>query len=63
MKFVVSAGYVGSRGLFLPLGVLDLNQLPLSVIASNGSALCVDTADPKLRHGPEHLGGNPAGYK
>jgi hypothetical protein len=36
---VVSAGYVGSRGLFLPLGVEDLNQLPLSVIASNQANL------------------------
>lgn len=45
-EFVLSAGYVGSRGLFLPLGVLDLNQLPLGVIASNGASLCVDTSDP-----------------
>jgi len=43
---VLSAGYVGSRGLFLPLGNLDLNQLPLNVIASNGYALCVDTSNP-----------------
>jgi hypothetical protein len=45
-EFVLSAGYVGSRGLFLPLGVLDLNQLPLGMIASNGASLCVDTSDP-----------------
>ena len=43
---VLSAGYVGSRGLFLPLGEVDLNQLPLSVIASNNYALCVDTSNP-----------------
>jgi len=43
---VASAGYVGSRGLFLPLGEVDLNQLPLSVIASNNYALCVDTSNP-----------------
>ncbi|MGA3011198.1 MAG: TonB-dependent receptor [Terracidiphilus sp.] len=36
--FVVSAGYVGSRGLFLPLAEVDLNQLPLSTIASLGAA-------------------------
>ena len=42
---VLSAGYVGSRGLFLPLGEVDLNQLPLSVIASNNYALCVDTSN------------------
>ncbi len=43
---VFSAGYVGSRGLFLPLGNFDANQLPLSVIASNGYSLCVDTSNP-----------------
>jgi hypothetical protein len=36
---VVSAGYVGSRGLFLPLGNVDLNQLDLGTIASNGANL------------------------
>jgi hypothetical protein len=43
---VFSAGYVGSRGLFLPLGTVDLNQLPLSVIAANNYSLCVDTSNP-----------------
>lgn len=43
---VVSASYVGSRGLFLPLGNLDLNQLPLSVIAANGYSLCLDNSNP-----------------
>jgi hypothetical protein len=46
---VLSAGYVGSRGLFLPLGNLDLNQLPLRVIASNNYALCVDTSNPSCQ--------------
>lgn len=36
---VLSTGYVGSRGLFLPLGVVDLNQLDLGTIASNGANL------------------------
>jgi len=36
---VLSAGYVGSRGLFLPLGQADLNQLDLGTIASNQAAL------------------------
>ena len=36
---VLSAAYVGSRGLFLPLGGADLNQLDLGAIASNQSAL------------------------
>jgi Carboxypeptidase regulatory-like domain len=38
-QVVVSAGYVGSRGLFLPLGSVDLNELPISVIAQNQDAL------------------------
>jgi hypothetical protein len=38
-QVVLSAGYVGSRGLFLPLGSVDLNQLDLGTIASNGPAL------------------------
>ena len=37
--FVLSAGYVGSRGLFLPFGMFDLNQLPLSVIGTNQANL------------------------
>ncbi len=32
---VVSAGYVGSRGLFLPLGQVDLNELDLATIGAN----------------------------
>jgi hypothetical protein len=35
----VSAGYVGSRGLFLPFGVIDLNQLSLQTIGQYKSAL------------------------
>ncbi len=45
-EIVVSAGYVGSRGLFLPLGGVDLNQLDLGTIASNGASLCVDPSNP-----------------
>jgi hypothetical protein len=40
---VVSAGYVGSRGLFLPLGTADLNELDLGTIAKYGASLCVNT--------------------
>jgi hypothetical protein len=36
---VLSAAYVGSRGLFLPFSGVDLNQLSLETIASNGPAL------------------------
>ncbi len=45
-QVVVSAGYVGSRGLFLPLGALDVNGLNLATIGSYGASLCVDTSDP-----------------
>jgi hypothetical protein len=38
---VVSAAYVGSRGLFMPLGTADLNQLDLGTIAQYGDALCI----------------------
>jgi hypothetical protein len=38
-EVLVSAGYVGSRGLFLPLGSADLNQLDLATIAANQSNL------------------------
>lgn len=41
-QVVISAGYVGSRGLFLPLGGVDLNQLDLGTIAKYGASLCVD---------------------
>ncbi len=59
-EFVFSAGYVGSRGLFLPLGVLDLNQLPLGVIAANGASLCEITSDPNCVMVPNTWAGHPA---
>jgi len=43
-QVVVTAGYVGSRGLFLPFGFVDLNVLPVSTIEKYGSALCVTNA-------------------
>jgi len=43
--FHLAAGYVGSRGLFLPLGSADLNQLDLGTIASYQGAL-VNTSVP-----------------
>jgi hypothetical protein len=45
-QVVLSAGYVGSRGLFLPLGALDVNGLNLATIGSNGASLCVDPSNP-----------------
>jgi Carboxypeptidase regulatory-like domain len=43
---VLSVGYVGSRGLFLPMGAIDLNTLSLETIQKYGAALCVDTSNP-----------------
>ena len=45
-QVIVSAAYVGSRGLYLPLGGVDLNQLSLATIGQYGASLCVDTSDP-----------------
>jgi len=45
-QFVVSAAYVGSRGLFLPLSGVDINELDLGTIQKYGASLCVDTTDP-----------------
>jgi hypothetical protein len=45
-QVVVSVGYIGSRGLFLPLASVDLNELPLSTIAQFGAKLCVDPTNP-----------------
>ena len=38
-QVVVTAGYVGSRGLFLPFSTVDLNMLDLATIAQYQSAL------------------------
>jgi hypothetical protein len=42
-QVVVSVGYVGSRGLFLPLGSADQNVLDLATIAKYGDSLCIQT--------------------
>jgi hypothetical protein len=41
-QVVVTAGYVGSRGLFLPFSSVDLNQLDLGTIAKYGASLCIN---------------------
>jgi hypothetical protein len=38
---IFSLAYVGSRGLFLPLGTVDLNTLSLQTIQQYNTALCV----------------------
>ena len=50
-QVVVTAAYVGSRGLFLPFGFVDLNQLDLGTIAKNGTSLCI-TNDPACQTVP-----------
>ncbi len=44
-EFVVSAAYVGSRGLFLPFGQTDLNQLSLAQINQIAGANNLATAN------------------
>ncbi len=56
-QVIFSAAYVGSRGLFLPLGSLDLNELELNTISSNGAALCVDSSDPSCAMVPNNWAG------
>ena len=51
-QVVVSAAYVGSRGLFLPLGSVDLNQLSLEQIQKFGFSLCVDPSLPQCQMVP-----------
>ena len=45
-QVIVSVGYVGSRGLFLPFGSVDVNDLNLATIQKYGASLCVDTSNP-----------------
>ncbi|GGH15411.1 carboxypeptidase-like regulatory domain-containing protein [Silvibacterium dinghuense] len=41
-RMVFTLAYVGSRGLFLPLGSVDLNVMSIGEIARYGTSLCVD---------------------
>src|SRR5579875_1869486 len=43
---VLSAAYVGSRGLFIPFSQIDLNTLSLETIQKYGASLCVDPSNP-----------------
>jgi len=45
-QIVVTAGYVGSRGLFLPFGNVDLNQLDLGTIEHYQAALNINATCP-----------------
>ncbi|MFZ0439558.1 MAG: hypothetical protein WAL76_15640, partial [Candidatus Sulfotelmatobacter sp.] len=44
-QVVLTAGYIGSRGLFLPFGNVDLNQLDLGTIQKYNYSLCVDPSN------------------
>ncbi len=62
-EVVVTAGYVGSRGLFLPFTAVDLNTLDLGTIGHYGASLCV-TGDPSCTvttTGPWNLNPNFGG--
>ncbi len=41
-QVVVTAGYVGSRGLFLPFGAVDLNVLDVPTLEKYNYSLCID---------------------
>jgi hypothetical protein len=43
-QIIVSAAYVGSRGIYLPFSSVDLNQLSLATIEKYGDALCITQA-------------------
>ena len=51
-QVVVTAGYVGSRGLFLPFSQVDLNVLDLGTIQKYNYSLCVDTSQPSCIYVP-----------
>lgn len=60
-QVVVSAAYVGSRGLFLPLGNVDLNQLDLATIANKNASLCI-TNDPACSTAPNPFAALPGTF-
>lgn len=46
---VLSAAYVGSRGLHLPMGSIDLNTLSLATIQKYQDSLCIVSSDPNCQ--------------
>ncbi len=62
-QVIVSLGYIGSRGLFLPLSSVDLNQLDLGTIQKYGASLCVVSAASCMvpNTGPVSLNSNFSG--
>jgi hypothetical protein len=43
-QVIVTAAYVGSRGIYLPFSSVDLNQLSLATIEKYGNGLCITQA-------------------
>lgn len=58
-QVVVSAAYVGSRGLFLPLGSADQNVLDLATIAAQGNNLCITSTSTSNACNTPATGGVP----
>ncbi len=62
-QVVVSAAYVGSRGLFLPIGSgVDLNQLDLGTISKYNYSLCVDASRPECQNVPNTWANLPGAF-
>ncbi len=51
-QIIATAAYVGSRGLFIPLGNVDLNDLDLGTIQKYNNSLCVDPSQPSCINVP-----------
>lgn len=51
-QVVLSLGYVGSRGLYIPFGQIDANTLDLATIQKYGASLCVDNSNPDCQMVP-----------
>jgi carboxypeptidase family protein len=60
-QVVVTVGYVGSRGLYLPFGGVDLNQPNLGTIAKYGAGLCIDN-DPSCSTTPNPYAALPGAF-
>src|SRR6185437_6895583 len=49
---VLSLGYVGSRGLYIPFGQIDANTLDIATLQKYQASLCVDTSNPACQMVP-----------
>jgi len=60
-QLVVSVGYVGSRGLYLPFTNVDLNELDLGTIARYNTSLCI-TSDASCSTVPNRWSNLPGSF-